>query len=236
MSLLRDFAYAFLVSEKAGRFGLVARLLAPLLVLLSLTLPYVIPGTRTPLSQTVSALVYEALLATYLIGSRRLLGVFRLVGFFLVLGFALNLFSAFLGFEPSDAAVLALGTLRMAGIVIALTLFFQLLTIGELRFLLRRLGLGRYSELLSVAMAQLPTTFTSFSEAYVVAKLKLGGRRVASLVKPLVVDSILNSRQIAEALYIHGIPPAPRPRLVSRRDPLILVPAILVLLAHMFLR
>ncbi len=235
MSLVRDFAYAFLASERVGEFGLVTRVLTPLLLLSSLSLPYVVPGSRIPLVQTAAALAYEAVLVTYLAGSRRLLGVLRLVGLFLVLGFALNLLSALLGFEPSDAAVLVTRTLRMASIVIALTLVFQLLTVGEMRLLLRGLGLERYSEMFAVAMSQLPTTLVSFSEAYVVAKLKLGRRRIAALVKPLVVDSVLNSRQVAEALYIHGIPPAPKPKLVSRRDPLMLVPAILVSLAYALL-
>lgn len=236
MSLLRDFAYAFVASERASRFGLVARALVPPLLLLSLSLPYVVPGAEMPLAQTLVALAYEASLLTYLAGPRRLLGVLRLVGAFLALGLALNLLSALLGYEPSDAAVLAARTLRMAGIVISLTLLFQLLTVGELRLLLSKLGLGRYySEMFAVAMAQLPVAFMSFSEAYVVARLKLGGRRVSSLVKPLIVDSILNSRQVAEALYIHGIPPAPRPRLVSGRDPLIVVPALLVSLLNVIL-
>ncbi|MEM2006926.1 MAG: hypothetical protein QW154_04760 [Sulfolobales archaeon] len=232
MSLLRDFAYAFTVSEKAEELGLAAKVLVPALFVLSLSLPYVAPWFEISAVQTLLALAYEIAVVAYLAGYRRLLGMFRLVGVIIALGFALNLISLLLGSDPANPVTMAFRALRVATIVLALILFFQLLTVGEIRYLLLKMGLKRYSEMFAVAMALLPTTFISFSEAYVVAKLKLGKKNVSSLIKPLIVDSIINSRHMAEALYMHGLPPSPRPRLVSRKDPVVLVPAILVSLTH----
>lgn len=231
MSQLRDFAYVFLVSEKAEEFGLAVRIMVPVVLILSLSLPYAAPWIQISETQTIAVLIYEVAIATYFAGYRRLLGMLRLVGVFLVLGFALNLVSLFLGSEPSEPVTLVFKALRMAAIVIALTLLFQLLSPGEIRYLLLKMGLRRYSEIFAVAMALLPTTFITFSEAYVVAKLKLGKKNIASLIKPLIIDSIINSRHVAEALYMHGISPAPKPSLFNVKDPAILIPAVLVSLA-----
>lgn len=235
MSQVRDFAYVFVVSDKSEGFGLIARLFVPMILVASLTLPYVVPGMEISVAHTVSALAYESAVSLYIAGRRRLLGMFRLIGFFLAVGFALNVASWLLGSEPTEPATMAFRTLHVAAIVVALTLLFQLLSVGEIRYLLLRAGLRRYSETLAVAMALLPTNFITFSEAYIVAKLKLGKRNMASLIKPLVIDSIINSRHVAEALYIHGLPPAPRPRLFRTKDPAILVPAILVSLVRVVL-
>ncbi|MCS7099514.1 MAG: hypothetical protein RMH84_00225 [Sulfolobales archaeon] len=233
MSALRDFAYVFLVSEKARRFGLLGKVSVPLVLTLSLSLPYILPGIRVSPVQTVAALAYEIAIAAFLAGFRRLLDMLKLVGAFILLGYALNLLSVLVGSEPSDPVGVALRTLRIAAIVIALTLLFQMLSISEVKYILMKLGLRHYSEVLAVAMAQLPLAFISFSEAYVVAKLKLGGKNVASLIKPLVVDSILNSRYVAEALYMHGVPPTAKPRALSPLDLVLLVPAAAISALHL---
>lgn len=233
MSFIREFAYVFTVSEKARKFGLLVRVFVPAVLILSLSLPYVAPWIQISPVQTLAAVVYEVMIAAYLAGVKRLINMLKLVGVFLLLGFFLNTVSLILGYEPSDLLTIALRSLRIVAIVIAITLLFQLLSIGEIRYLLAKIGLKRYSEMLAVAMAQLPVTFMTFSEAYVVAKLKLGEKNLASLIKPLVVDSILNSRHLAEALYIHGIPPTPRPKLISPKDPLILVPAAFISIIHL---
>ncbi|MEM0197135.1 MAG: hypothetical protein QXK66_05820 [Sulfolobales archaeon] len=232
MSLLRDFAYAFVVSKKAKEFGLLAKVLTPVLLISFLSLPYVAPGLEISTVQTLLALTYETVVAIYLAGSRKLVGILKLVGMIIALGFALNLVSILLGSDPAEPVTMGLRALRVATIVLALTLLFQLLTVGEIKYLLLKMGLKRYSEVFAVSMALLPITFINFSEAYVVARLKLGKKNIASLIKPLMIDSIINSRHMAEALYIHGIPPPLRPKLVTSKDLAILVPAILVSLSY----
>ncbi|MCX8185130.1 MAG: hypothetical protein RMI56_03600 [Sulfolobales archaeon] len=233
MSTLRDFAYVFIVSDKAESFGLLTKVLIPVLLTLSLSLPYIFPGVKISAVQTLVALLYEVAIAVYLAGFRRFVGMLRFIGLFILLGFTLNIVSVFMGAEPFDPIYIALATLRVVAVVLAITLLFQMLSISEIRYLLLKLKLKYYSEVFAVAMAQLPSTFISFSEAYIAAKLKLGGRSIASLIKPLVVESILNSRYVAEALYMHGLPPVARPRLLSPLDPVLLVPAVVVSLLHL---
>jgi hypothetical protein len=78
-------------------------------------------------------------------------------------------------------------------------------------------------------MAQLPATFIAFSESYVATKSKLGGRKIAALIKPLVVDSIVSSRYLAEALYMHGIPPAPKPKLLNMPRDLAMIVSVITI-------
>ncbi len=229
MSYIRDFAYVFVTSEKASNFGFAAKIVGPGMLALSLSLPYIVPGIQLSSTQTVAAVLYGLAFLSYLASPRRVFNMVKLLTLFVVLGLLLDMFSIILGSEPSDPLRVSLRAMRMFAIVLSLTMIFQLLSITEIRYILSLLGLRRYSELFSTAMAQLPTTFMAFSESYIAAKSKLGGRRVAALIKPLVVDSIISSRYLAEALYMHGIPPAPKPRLFNMlKDLAILVPAALI--------
>jgi len=213
MSRARNLAYLFVASERAENLGLVAKVVTPLALLAPAVAPYLIPGAEARPLQAVLLIAYELLVLGYVTGVRRVFRMLSLVFLFLGVALVLTALSSVLGTGPPDLLYSVSWTLRLASIVLALSLLFQLLTVGEVRYLLMRLGLGWLSEVVSVAIAQLPVVLLSFSEATVAAVLKLGGRRVSAIVKPLVVDAVITSRQVAEALYLHGLPPAPKPAL-----------------------
>jgi hypothetical protein len=210
----RDLAYLFVTSGRAGELGLVAKVVVPLTLLVPAVAPYLVPGAEARPSQPAVLVVYELLVLGYVAGVRRVSKMVSLVVLFLGVALALSMLSSVLGTGPPDPMYSVSWTLRLLSIVLALSMLFQLLTVGEVRYLLMRLGLRWLSEVVSVAIAQLPVVLISFSEATVAAVLKLGGRRVSAVVKPLVVDAVVISRQVAEALYLHGLPPAPRPALI----------------------
>jgi len=218
VSRTRDLAYLFIASEKAERLGLISKIVVPLILLVPAVVPYLIPGAEARPMQPLILIAYELLVLGYVTGVGRVFRMLSLVTLFLGVALALSALSLVLGTGPPDPLYSISWTLRLMSIVLALSVLFQVLTVGEVRYLMMGLGLGWLSEVAAVAIAQLPVVLLSFSEAMVAAVLKLGGRRVSALVKPLVVDAVITSRQVAEALYLHGLPPAPRPTLL--RGPL----------------
>jgi len=229
MSYIRDFAYIFVTSKKANNFGFLTKIISSGWLILSLSLPYIVPGVRLSPAQTVAAVLYGLTLLSYLAGPRRVFGMAKLLALFVVLGLFLDIISVALGSEPSNPLEVSLRAMRVFAIVVSLSTAFQLFTITEMRYLLTILGLRSYSELFSAAMAQLPATFIAFSESYVATKSKLGGRKIAALIKPLVVDSIVSSRYLAEALYMHGIPPAPKPKLLNMPRDLAMIVSVITI-------
>ena len=229
MASLMSLAYLFVASKKATEYGFIARVLAPLIVFVGLTIPYLLPTTRLASLQLILCLLYELILVGYLRGYKKALKGLVLVLVFILLGLLVQILSRTLGFSAADPRVVVMGTVRLVALLLALSLLFQMLTISELRYLLEKLGFKGSAEVLALAFSQIPILLITFSEALTAVKLKLGKQRPIAAVKPLVVEAILVSNALAEALYIHGIPSPLRPVLYKgARDVILVLGSLLV--------
>lgn len=217
MASLRSLAYLFVASKKTTEYGFMARVLTPITIFVGLTVPYLLPTTKLASLQLTLSLSYELTLVGHLRGYKKALKGLILVLVFILLGLFVQILSHTLGLSAADPKVVVMGTVRLVALLLALSLLFQMLTISELRYLLEKLGFKGSAEVLALAFSQIPILMITFSEALTAVKLKLGKQRPIATVKPLVVEAILVSNTLAEALYIHGIPSPPRP--VSYKGP-----------------
>ncbi len=216
LSIVRNFAYLFISSERAGDYGLITRVVIPLMLLASLSITYVIPGKTSLGFHIILILIYESILILRLTDIKMFLSSITLILLVIFLGFAIYVISPYMGSILSlNPLSIAIYGARMAGIIIAISLFFHLITFRELTYIAEALGLSKLSLIMTVALSQLPLTMIQFSEAIVSARLKYGRKGLILAIKSIIVDAILSSRSIAEVLYLYGLPKARRPMKIN---------------------
>ena len=153
-------------------------------------------------------LAIELLIAHSAGGVKRVVGSLKLVLLFIVVGLAVVMLARALGLPAGSPLAALVGSVRIAALVIALSLVLQWVSLRELRWILERFGLRKASIALSMVLVQLPLTISVFSEALTTVRLKYGRRFPTSFAKPLLYHAMTNSRAFVESFYLHGVPPA----------------------------
>jgi hypothetical protein len=221
----------FLSSRRVKKFGLAARLLMTLSIVIASILLFILPKPLDRLAISVSSILILELLILWIGGGlKKVLSGFIVILIFIFIGFLITLFSVFLGFVPPPLDYATISMFRMIILVLSLATAIQFFTVEEIRWLLTRLGLRDVSVVVALTLSQLPLTYIQFSEAITTVKLKLGERNLYKVVKPLVVYSVMNSLNLAEALYIHGVYEPIKPRfLCGKKDSILIAVSIAVL-------
>jgi hypothetical protein len=221
----------FLSSRRVKKFGLAARLLMTLSIVIASILLFILPKPLDRLAISVSSILMLELLILWIGGGlKKVLSGFIVILIFIFIGFLITLFSIFLGFVPPPLDYATVSMFRMVILVLSFATAIQFFTVEEIRWLLTRLGLRDVSVVVALTLSQLPLTYIQFSEAITTVKLKLGERNLYKVVKPLVVYSVMNSLNLAEALYIHGVYEPIKPRfLCGKKDSILIAVSIAVL-------
>jgi hypothetical protein len=221
----------FLSSRRVKKFGSAARLLMTLSIVIASILLFILPKPLDRLAISVSSILILELLILWIGGGlKKVLSGFIVILIFIFIGFLITLFSIFLGFVPPPLDYATISMFRMVILVLSFATAIQFFTVEEIRWLLTRLGLRDVSVVVALTLSQLPLTYIQFSEAITTVKLKLGERNLYKVVKPLVVYSVMNSLNLAEALYIHGVYEPIKPRfLCGKKDSILIAVSIAVL-------
>jgi len=237
--LLRDLTYLLVYSEKIQRFGLITRLIIPIVVL------YLIFHTRlyssTLLEEIVGLiliLIYEMLIASWIRGFKGVISGLKLYLIFTAISSVVFLVSSLFGMLAPDPTTIPVAALRLVVFFIALTLLFQLISLDEWRTIFEKLGLKTPSELYPLILLQLPLTLYYLSESATAVKLKYKGRRLHRVVVPLILLTAHTSRSILESYVIYGFSSRVKIKLISKYDIIIYITLtiliITILLLHVF--
>lgn len=163
-----------------------------------------------------------------------MLGGLQFVAIFLSAGFIINVFAKIFNLWIADTASVAISSLRGALMFISVALVFQWIKIGEIRWFLEKIGLSRLGAAIAIAFAQLPSIIVMYSESLTTVRLKYGSRYLYKAVLPLILYSVSYAREVAEAIYIHGIPSYPVKISVKIRDVVVIVASLAVLLGSLY--
>jgi len=237
--LLRDLTYLLVYSEKIQRFGLITRLIIPIVVL------YLIFHTRlyssTLLEEIVGLiliLIYEMLIASWIRGFKGVISGLKLYLIFTAISSVVFLISSLFGMLAPDPTTIPVAALRLVVFFIVLTLLFQLISLDEWRTIFEKLGLKTPSELYPLILLQLPLTLYYLSESATAVKLKYKGRRLHRVVVPLILLTAHTSRSILESYVIYGFSSRVKIKLISKYDIIIYITLtiliITTLLLHVF--
>lgn len=237
--MLRDLTYLLVYSEKIQRFGLITRLIIPIVVL------YLIFHTRlyssTLLEEIVGLiliLIYEMLIASWIRGFKGVISGLKLYLIFTAISSVVFLVSSLFGMLAPDPTTIPVAALRLVVFFIVLTLLFQLISLDEWRTIFEKLGLKTPSELYPLILLQLPLTLYYLSESATAVKLKYKGRRLHRVVVPLILLTAHTSRSILESYVIYGFSSRVKIKLISKYDIIIYITLtiliITTLLLHVF--
>ncbi len=233
--VLRDFAYLLMYSEKAEAYGLVSRMLAPLVTLCLVF--YVRLFSNTLLEEILGLLAvftYELILVSQIRGLRGFLSGLRLYVLFTVLSSLIFLASSLLGMLAPDPITIPIAALRLLVLFSALTLLLQVISLSEWRAIFRKLGLKSVAELYSLVLLQLPLVLYYLSESAVTIKLKYKGKRLHRIAIPLILLVAYTSRSTLESYLIYSGDYSEELKLRGKRDS-VLYTSILVLIAVVLL-
>jgi len=217
--VLRDFAYLLAYSEKAREYGLVARLVVPL-VALGLVF-YARTASRSLLGEVsglLAVFTHELVFMSRIRGLKSSLSGLRLYVLFTALSSLVFVVSSLLGMLAPDPITIPVAALRLVVLFTALTLLLQVVSLREWASVLRRLGFKSVADLYALVLLQLPVVAYYLSESAVTLKLKYRGRRLHKIAVPLILLTTYTSRSALESYLIYGEPPAEKLMLWRRRD------------------
>jgi hypothetical protein len=227
--VLRDFAYLLAYSEKAREYGLVARLTLPL-VALGLVF-YVRTASRSLLGEVsglLAVFTYELVFMSRIRGLKSSLSGLRLYVLFTALSSLVFVASSLLGMLAPDPTIIPVAALRLVVLFTALTLLLQVVSLREWTSILRKLGLKFVADLYTLVLLQLPVVVYYLSESAVTVKLKYKGRKLHKIAIPLILLTTYTSRSALESYLIYGEPPTEKLTLWRRRDAVIYVSTLLL--------
>jgi len=206
----------FISSKEVRNYGLISRVFMSISIIVTSLLLFILD---LPLNKivilTTLLLTLEFLILWISGGLRKVLSGFVVILVFVFIGFLITLFSMLIGFASPPIGYSISSMFRMVVLVLSFATMVQFFTVEEIRWIMVKLGLEDISTIVTLTLSQLPLTFIQFSEAIITIKLKLGRRDLYKVVKPLIIYSIMNSLNLAEALYIHGVYKPRRPRLFN---------------------
>jgi hypothetical protein len=227
--VLRDFAYLLAYSEKAREYGLVARLVVPL-VALGLVF-YVRTASRSLLGEVsglLAVFTHELVFMSRIRGLKSSLSGLRLYVLFTALSSLVFAASSLLGMLAPDPTTIPVAALRLVVLFTALTLLLQVVSFREWTSILRKLGLKFVADLYTLVLLQLPVVVYYLSESAVTVKLKYKGRKLHKIAIPLILLTTYTSRSALESYLIYGEPPTEKLTLWKRRDAVIYVSTLLL--------
>jgi hypothetical protein len=206
----------FISSKEVRNYGLISRVFMSISIIVASLLLFILdlPLNKIVLLTTL-LLTLEFLILWISGGLRKVLSGFVVILVFVFIGFLITLFSMLIGFASPPIGYSISSMFRMVVLVLSFATMVQFFTVEEIRWIMVKLGLEDISTIVTLTLSQLPLTFIQFSEAIITIKLKLGRRNLYKVVKPLIIYSIMNSLNLAEALYIHGVYKPRRPRLFN---------------------
>jgi hypothetical protein len=206
----------FISSKEVRNYGLISRVFMSISIIVTSLLLFILdlPLNKIVLLTTL-LLTLEFLILWISGGLRKVLSGFVVILVFVFIGFLITLFSMLIGFASPPIGYSISSMFRMVVLVLSFATMVQFFTVEEIRWIMVKLGLEDISTIVTLTLSQLPLTFIQFSEAIITIKLKLGRRNLYKVVKPLIIYSIMNSLNLAEALYIHGVYKPRRPRLFN---------------------
>lgn len=206
----------FISSKEVRNYGLISRVFMSISIIVTSLLLFILdlPLNKIVLLTTL-LFTLEFLILWISGGLRKVLSGFVVILVFVFIGFLITLFSMLIGFASPPIGYSISSMFRMVVLVLSFATMVQFFTVEEIRWIMVKLGLEDISTIVTLTLSQLPLTFIQFSEAIITIKLKLGRRDLYKVVKPLIIYSIMNSLNLAEALYIHGVYKPRRPRLFN---------------------
>jgi hypothetical protein len=228
--MLRDVAYSFIYNSSTS-LSIATRISIPIAIVLYLLInPFLKLKPLANLIYIIPALLM-ALTIIYISGSfKRILGGLQFVVLFIVIGLIINLLAGIFGLWNTNLVDVAIASMRGAIMFMAITLIFQWVKIEEVQWLLEKIGLGKLGVSIAIAFSQLPHIIVMYLEALVTVKLKYGSRYLYKVLLPLTLYTINHAREVAEAIYIHGMPRCFVDFSIKIKDIIIMISFIFILL------
>lgn len=205
MSSIRGFSALFISHRKRNVFSIYTRIL----LLLALFIEIVVSMTLFRESNILFTVYANSIVFALLFmvgGAEKVLNALKLPMLFILIGFATTLFSMAMGYPTPSINSMMLSTAKLTALFLTIALFFQWISLRELRWIMNRVGAATCGGLVVATLALIPALINNYSDAFTSTLLKLGRRRVYKALKPLVIHAAMLSRDIAQALYLYGIP------------------------------
>uniref|UniRef100_A0A7C5XMG5 Cobalt transport protein n=1 Tax=Ignisphaera aggregans TaxID=334771 RepID=A0A7C5XMG5_9CREN len=203
--MLRNLAYIFAYKVNSN-ISLVTRLYIPLILMIFLIFAINIDYILMAAIQVIAVFILEFIIFMYIGGFKRIASAVILISIFIAMGLAIRFISIMLGYEPTKLEEMAISTSRVIEFFFAITIAMQWIRVSEYRWLFKKLRLEDIAILFTVTLTQLSSILVAYSEALTTIRLKYGGRGLQKIVKPLVIYSISYGRDVAEAIYMYGVP------------------------------
>lgn len=211
------------------RLSLVTKLYIPIAFMMFLILGINSKNTLLAAVQLAAILALELAILTYIGSLRRIAAAIALITIFIGVGLAVRVISMILGYEPVALEDMAVSTLRVVEFFLAVAIAFQWIRVSEYGWIFRRMGLKNVATLFVITLTQLSPILIAYSEALTTIRLKYGGRVLRKTVKPLVIYSFNYGRDVAEAVYMYGIPEPNIEMMIGRNDMVMMLGLTVVL-------
>uniref|UniRef100_A0A7J2U6X9 Energy-coupling factor transporter transmembrane protein EcfT n=1 Tax=Ignisphaera aggregans TaxID=334771 RepID=A0A7J2U6X9_9CREN len=233
MSFSRNLAELFTPLCSSKCFSLYTRIsISMAMMLIPMTIQTLFKG------QKIIATIYTFILALTLLSIRsnlkRVLRVLTLILIFIVIGFIVIAISKFLGYPTPTLKELILSSVNLVTLFLSISLFFQWTSLRELRWILTKMGMSRLANLTTATLAFLPLLLNNYIEAYIAILMKFGKRKVYKAVNSLIIHTTMIANDVAQAIYLYGLPQTPRVKVERPKLLEVLLIATIVILA-MFL-
>jgi hypothetical protein len=222
--MLRNLAYIFTYKVNSN-ISIATRLYIPLILMIFLIFAIDINYIQVAVIQVTAIFIIEFVIFMYIGGLKRIASALILIFIFIAMGLAIRFISIILGYEPTRLEEMAISTLRVIEFFFAITIAMQWIRISEYRWLFKKLRLESIAILFTVTLTQLSSILIAYSEALTTIRLKYGGRGLQKIVKPLVIYSISYGRDVAEAIYMYGVP-EPKVNISIGKTDILLIAAI----------
>jgi hypothetical protein len=222
--MLRNLAYIFTYKVNPN-ISIATRLYIPLILMIFLIFAIDINYIQVAVMQVTAIFIIEFVIFMYIGGLKRIASALILIFIFIAMGLAIRFISIILGYEPTRLEEMAISTSRVIEFFFAITIAMQWIRISEYRWLFKKLRLESIAILFTVTLTQLSSILIAYSEALTTIRLKYGGRGLQKIVKPLVIYSISYGRDVAEAIYMYGVP-EPKVNISIGKTDILLIAAI----------
>ncbi|MEM4612999.1 MAG: hypothetical protein QXJ56_03465 [Ignisphaera sp.] len=203
--MLRQLAYLFTYRVDTG-LSLTTKLYIPATIMLFLILAINPNHILLASIQLVAILAIELSILLYIGSLKNVASAIVFIAIFIVLGLITRTLSIILGYEPANLEDMVVSTIRVVEFFLAITIAFQWIKISEYSWFLKKMGLTNIATLVTITLTQLSPILVAYSEALTTIRLKYGGKVLQKAVKPLIIYSINYGRDVAEAVYMYGIP------------------------------
>lgn len=234
--MLRELSYLFVQSKRMEQFSMLSRLSTAIFIIVYLT--YTRFGSRleTEVVRTTLILVVVFAVLSMMRGLRTVLSGIKLIALFTLVGALVFYVSNLVGWLSPDPSIIPLGALRLLAFFLSFSLFFQVISLEEWRYLFNKVGLKSQAWMLPVVIAHIPIAINYLSESSVTIKLKYKSKRPYKLVVPLILLSLYTARGLYEAHLIYGgvSKTASKPVFFKKHD-LVLYAGILALVISSYL-